>query len=101
MSGQLQLQLELVSEWDAVGAHGGDLRLEGAPTLVDRPGTEPRQAEAATLVEAQGIDIVVGGHHPEPGAPGSTCGVDDGRDQGRPDAAAPARGVQREQLAGA
>ena len=62
-------------------ADGRDLRLQGAAGHRDRARPEVAEAKAPTLVEAQGIDVVVGGDQPEPVTSSTLRGVLHGRDQ--------------------
>jgi hypothetical protein len=62
-------ELDLVAQRDPVGAHHGDLRLEAGPAAINGTAMHPHQAEAAALVEAQRIDVVVGSDDPQAGTP--------------------------------
>jgi len=64
--GTLASEDQLVPDGDRIGGDLPDLRFEQSPGIVDGPGVELRQAPAASLVEAQGVDVVVRGN--EPGA---------------------------------
>jgi hypothetical protein len=61
---RLLLELNLVAQRDPVGAHRGDLGLEAGTAAINGTAMNPRQAEAAALVETQGINIIVGGNDP-------------------------------------
>src|SRR5271166_6613240 len=58
-------EVDLVVKRDAVVADPGDLGFLLAG-LVDRAGPELGQPEAAALVEAERVDVVVGGGEPDP-----------------------------------
>ena len=76
-----------------------DLGLQACAAVVDRTGVQGRQPEAAALVEAQRVDVVVGGDQPHAGAAGVACDAPHRIDERGPGAAEPPLGVQRQDLA--
>jgi hypothetical protein len=66
---RLLFELDLIAQRDAVGAHRRDLRLQPGPAVINSTAVHGHQAEAAALVETQGINIVVRGNHPQARAP--------------------------------
>src|SRR5690606_8744188 len=71
---QPQLQGELVVQRDAVLSRRRDGRLEPAGR-VGRAPRGPDDAQPAPLVEAQGVQVVVGGHQPQPSRTGPPRGL--------------------------
>jgi hypothetical protein len=65
----LFLEFELVSQRDPVVAHERDLGLQAGPAVINGTAMHAHQAETATLVKAQRINIVIGGNDPQAPAP--------------------------------
>ena len=65
----LSFEFDFVAQRDPVGADRGDLRLEAGTAAINSTAMHPHQAEAATLVKTQGINVVVSGNDPQAGAP--------------------------------
>ena len=63
------LEFNLVAQRDPVRACRRDLGLQPSAAVVDCAAVHGGQAETAALVEAQRIDVVVGGDEPQAGAP--------------------------------
>ena len=66
---RLLFELDLIAQRDPVGAHRRDLRLEAGTAAINSTAMHPHQAEAAALVEAQRVNVVIGGNDPQAGAP--------------------------------
>src|SRR5258705_11922696 len=79
------LQDELIVQRDPVRADVGYAWLD-RPAAVHRTGHDLDDAQAAALVEAQGIQIVVGGDQPDPALSGGPGELDRGGQQGAADA---------------
>src|SRR5580704_11819789 len=90
-------EVYLVVEGDAVVADPGDLRLV-LPGLVDRAGAEFGHPEAAALVEAERIDVVVGGGEADLAAAEAPRLAHGGLDEHGPDPGATVDGVERDDL---
>ena len=93
------LEFDLVADVDAVIADQRDLGLQASARVVDRTSAYRPDPKAASLVEAQGIDVVVGGHDPQRRASRRRGDTADGLDEHRPDPAPPFDGVQGQDLA--
>jgi hypothetical protein len=63
---QLLVEFHLVAQRDVEVAHHGDLRLQPSPTVLHRAGVQGGKAKAPPLVEAQAVQVVVGGDQPQP-----------------------------------
>src|SRR5260370_18976711 len=84
-------------ERDAVVAGPGDLRL-ALPGLVDRGGPELGHPEAAALVEAERVDVVVGGGEADLVAAEASRLAHGGLDEHGPDPGAAVGGVEGDDL---
>jgi len=62
---RLLFELDLIAQRDLVGAHRREVRLEAGTAAVSSTAMHPHQAEAAALVEAQRVNVVVGGNDPQ------------------------------------
>ena len=92
-------RLELVAQRDPVVADRRDLGLQRRPALVDRARVQRGEAEPAALVEAQRVDVVVGGDQPQARAARRDGGVPHRREERGARAAPRPAGVQGEHLA--
>ena len=98
-AGQVHLQLELVADGDPVVARERDLRLEqlAGPGYRARPQAD--EAHPATLIEAEGVEIVVRGDEPEASSGRRAGGLDYRVQQRRPSPVAPLEGLDQDHLA--
>jgi len=92
-----QREVDLVMQRDAVVADARDLRLL-LPGPVDRARPQLGEPEPAALVEAQRVDVVVGGGKPDLAAAGVARRVGRGVDEHGPDADPALDGVERDDL---
>ena len=83
-----ELQLQFIMDTDPRRTDGGDLRLDSPGTVNGVP-VHRRYPQPPPLVEAQSVEIVVGGYQPQPPAP-LRCGyLLRRRQQGTADARTP------------
>src|SRR4029078_4483969 len=61
-----RVELDLVEQLNVVVADQRNLRLEVLPRMGDRVAMNSHENKAASLIEAQCVDIVVAGEKPEP-----------------------------------
>ena len=90
-------EVDLVAERDTVVADLGDLRLV-LPGPVDLAGPELGQPEATALVEAERVDVVVGGGEPDLAAAETARLGHHGLDEHGPDPGAAVQRVERDDL---
>src|SRR6516162_8944366 len=90
-------EVDLVVKRDAVVTDPGNLRL-ALPGLVDGAGPEFGQPEAAALVEAERVDVVVGGGEPDLAAAEQPRLAHGGLDEHGPDPSPAVDGVERDDL---
>ena len=96
--GEPYLQLDLVPDRDTVLADERDRRLEAAGRLTEVT-MHRDELETAALVEAERIQIVVGGDEPQAGTAGAGGRVPDRCHQRRSDARVQREGFEQHQLA--
>jgi len=96
---QHHLQFDFIADWDAVHAGERDFRFQAA-VFFDRVDVDGGDDEAALLVEAQGRQVIIRGHQPQPPALLSTRSLPDRFDERGAYAQASAPCVQRDDLAG-
>src|SRR5216110_1798608 len=66
---ELFFEFELVSQRDPVIARERDLGLQTGPAVINGTAMHAHEAEAAALIKAQRINIVIGGNDPQASAP--------------------------------
>lgn len=96
---QSLLKLQLVPQRDAVATQWGDFGFQPGPAVVDRAAVQNGQAKAPPLVEAQRVDVVIGGDEPQAGTASLRCQPLNRLDEGGADPSQLSGGVEGEDLA--
>src|SRR5262249_40024562 len=96
---QEELEIRLVADPDLVCADRGDLRLEHLSRAVDCAPPEGLQAEATALIEAERVQIVVGGREPDDRIAVRACCLHRRVHEHGADAGVPRLGVDGDDLA--
>jgi hypothetical protein len=95
---EVELELQLVADRDAEFTGGGYRWLEACAAAIDGARMEPHEVEAAALVEAERIEVVVGRDQPQaPGVAASSDALGLGEERAA-DALPAIDGVEREDL---